>query len=96
MPAACAGWPSQAPPPAHRLRCARSVPTLHPPPPTASLARPQARKKVQENGWRNVTVVEGDACQWAPPQGQATLVTFSYSLSSEPWLRATPPRGACD
>lgn len=43
----------------------------------------QARLKVREQGWSNVTVVEADACQWAPPEGCATLVTFSYSLSSE-------------
>jgi len=42
----------------------------------------QARKKVAERGWKNVTIVEADACQWAPPEGCATLVTFSYSLSS--------------
>ena len=30
-----------------------------------------------------MTVVEGDACQFAPPEGKATLVTFSYSLTSE-------------
>ncbi len=29
-----------------------------------------------------MTIVEADACQWAPPEGCATLVTFSYSLSS--------------
>lgn len=44
----------------------------------------QARKKVVTKGWDNVFVVEGDACAFAPPEGTATLVTFSYSLSSMP------------
>jgi len=43
----------------------------------------QAQLKVKEKGWKNVTVVEADACQFVPPEGTATLVTFSYSLSSE-------------
>ena len=47
------------------------------------LIPPQAKKKVAEKGWKNVEVVEGDACQFAPPEGAATLVTFSYSLTSE-------------
>jgi hypothetical protein len=43
----------------------------------------QAKKKVDAKGWNNVTVVEGDACTFAPPSGEkVTLVTFSYSLSS--------------
>ncbi len=42
----------------------------------------QARLKVTAKGWTNVHVVEGDACTFTPP-GQATCVTFSYSLSSE-------------
>eukprot|EP00884_Botryococcus_braunii_P001650 jgi/Botrbrau1/11486/Bobra.0360s0013.1 len=44
----------------------------------------QARKKVIENKWTNVKVCEGDACTFAPPEGKATLVTFSYSLSMIP------------
>lgn len=44
----------------------------------------QARKKVASNGWKNVNVVEGDACSFVPSTGTATLVTFSYSLSSKP------------
>lgn len=43
----------------------------------------QARRKVVTKGWNNVFVVEGDACAFTPPEGVATLVTFSYSLSSE-------------
>ena len=45
----------------------------------------QARRKVEAKGWKNVVVVEGDACTFAPPADEkATLVTFSYSLSSKP------------
>jgi hypothetical protein len=43
----------------------------------------QAKKKVDANGWKNVVVVEGDACTFKPPAEKVTLVTFSYSLSSE-------------
>ena len=43
----------------------------------------QAKAKVAAKGWTNVHVVEGDACEFAPPEGAASLVTFSYSLSSE-------------
>ena len=42
----------------------------------------QAKQKVQQKGWTNVHVIEGDACTFQPPEGIATLVTFSYSLSS--------------
>ncbi len=44
-----------------------------------------AKKKAKTKGWKNVHVIEGDACQFQPPgpPGQVTLVTFSYSLSSE-------------
>lgn len=41
-----------------------------------------AKNKAKEKGWKNVHVVEGDACAFSPPEGTATLVTFSYSLSS--------------
>ena len=40
-----------------------------------------ARKKVEENGWDNVHIVEKDACRFTPEEGRADLVTFSYSLS---------------
>ena len=43
----------------------------------------QARKKKVSKGWTNVHVIEGDACAFTPPEGTATLVTFSYSLSSK-------------
>ena len=49
----------------------------------------QARKKVTDKGWSNVHVVEGDACNFTPPEGTATLVTFSYSLSSRFFERVT-------
>ena len=42
-----------------------------------------AKKKAKAKGWKNVHVIEGDACKFQPPEGNASLVTFSYSLSSE-------------
>jgi hypothetical protein len=53
------------------------MPCLLPCPPV------QAKRKVAEKGWQNVTVVEGDACTFVPPEGTANLVSFSYSLSSK-------------
>ncbi|CAL5226880.1 g9753 [Coccomyxa viridis] len=45
----------------------------------------QARRKVEAKGWKNVVVVEGDACTFVPPKDEkASLVTFSYSLSMIP------------
>lgn len=43
----------------------------------------QAKLKVKSKGWKNVHVVEGDACHFQVPQGEASLITFSYSLSSK-------------
>jgi betaine lipid synthase len=43
----------------------------------------QSRLKVKANGWKNVHVIEGDACEFVVPEGAADLITFSYSLSSE-------------
>lgn len=43
----------------------------------------QAKLKVKAKGWQNVHVVEGDACEFRVPEGEATLITFSYSLSSK-------------
>ena len=43
----------------------------------------QAKRKVEQKSWDNVHVVEADACTFQPPEGIATLVTFSYSLSSK-------------
>lgn len=42
-----------------------------------------ARQKAVARGWKNVVVVEGDACTFKPKE-VATLVTFSYSLSMIP------------
>ncbi len=42
-----------------------------------------AKAKVQQKGWKNVHVVEADATLFNPPENTITLVTFSYSLSSE-------------
>ena len=45
-----------------------------------------AREKVAMNGWTNVEVVEADVCDFKPDETPATLVTFSYSLSSNALL----------
>jgi betaine lipid synthase len=42
-----------------------------------------ARKKVNKRGWDNVEVVEADVCDFEPEDKPATLITFSYSLSSK-------------
>jgi len=48
-----------------------------------------ARKRVAARGWKNVTVVEGDATAWRPEEGLADVVTFSYSLTMIPdWFKA--------
>lgn len=52
----------------------------------------QAGEKVKAKGWTNVTVVEADACTFEPPEGTASLVTFSYSLSSAFLLAASSNR----
>eukprot|EP00210_Caulerpa_lentillifera_P002059 g1974.t1 len=45
----------------------------------------EAEKKVIENQWQNVEVVEKDACTFTLPDDQtANLITFSYSLSMIP------------
>jgi betaine lipid synthase len=41
-----------------------------------------AKRKAKAKGWKNVHVVEADACAFTPPEGAATLITFSYSLTS--------------
>ena len=48
----------------------------------------EAKKKAKENGWENVTVVEADACEFSPDEDKATLVTFSYSLSSTYFIQS--------
>lgn len=62
--------------PLHRFKAIYVVDLCH------SLCE-QAKKKVQHKGWKNVHVVEGDACTFQPAEGIASLVTFSYSLSSK-------------
>lgn len=55
---------------------------------TPSLCR-VAEEKVKARGWTNVEIVEGDACTFKPKE-KATLVTFSYSLSSESCKQCAP------
>lgn len=53
----------------------------------------QARQKVISKDWENVTVIEGDACQFRIPDNDtAQLVTFSYSLSMIPPFHAVIDR----
>ncbi len=48
-----------------------------------------ARKRFSDNGWQHVEAVEADATTWQPPEGQADVVTFSYSLTMIPdWFSA--------
>lgn len=42
----------------------------------------QAEMKVKAKNWDNVHVIEADACKFALTESKATLITFSYSLSS--------------
>jgi len=42
-----------------------------------------ARKNVKQRGWTNVEVFEADVCEFKPETAPATLITFSYSLSSK-------------
>lgn len=43
-----------------------------------------ATKKIEEQGWTNVHVVQHDACKFDLEEGSADLITFSYSLSMIP------------
>lgn len=48
-----------------------------------------ARKRSQDRGWSNVEAVEADATRFQPAEGQADVVTFSYSLTMIPdWFAA--------
>ena len=50
-----------------------------------------ARKRVEENDWKNVSLVVGDACDTSEMShltGQCDVVTFSYSLTMIPDWRA--------
>lgn len=43
-----------------------------------------AKKRVKENGWKNVYIICADACDFELPHKEADLITFSYSLSMIP------------
>lgn len=46
-------------------------------------------QRIAENGWTNVEAVQADATRFRPPEGQADVVTFSYSLTMIPdWFAA--------
>ena len=48
-----------------------------------------ATDRFQQRGWTNVEAVEADATKFRPPEGQADVVTFSYSLTMIPdWFAA--------
>lgn len=48
-----------------------------------------ARGRVRSRGWSNVEPVLADATTFAPPEGHADVVTFSYSLTMIPdWVAA--------
>ncbi len=48
-----------------------------------------ARRRIDEHGWTNVEAVEADATTFRPAEGQADIVTFSYSLTMIPdWFAA--------
>lgn len=48
-----------------------------------------AGRRVAERGWTNIETVEADATTYRPPEGQADVVTFSYSLTMIPdWFAA--------
>jgi S-adenosylmethionine-diacylgycerolhomoserine-N-methlytransferase len=46
-------------------------------------------KRAAARGWQNVEAVTADATTWRPPEGEADVVTFSYSLTMIPdWFAA--------
>ncbi|MEL7496101.1 MAG: class I SAM-dependent methyltransferase [Planctomycetota bacterium] len=48
-----------------------------------------AAERFQERGWSHAEAVEADATKWQPNEGQADVVTFSYSLTMIPdWFAA--------
>jgi S-adenosylmethionine-diacylgycerolhomoserine-N-methlytransferase len=48
-----------------------------------------ASRRIEQRGWTNVELVEADVTTFTPPQGQADVVTFSYSLTMIPdWFAA--------
>lgn len=50
----------------------------------------QAKKRVQKNGWKNISLIHEDATNFRLPEGQsADYVSFSYSLTMIPnWYSA--------
>jgi S-adenosylmethionine-diacylgycerolhomoserine-N-methlytransferase len=65
-----------------RLRAARIVDLS-----SALLA--VARKRIEARGWRNVSAVNADVTTYTPDEGQADVITFSYSLTMIPdWFAA--------
>ncbi len=54
-----------------------------------AIAAESRRGSIQIDGWNNVETVEADATRFRPPEGQADVVTFSYSLTMIPdWFAA--------
>lgn len=48
-----------------------------------------ADRRIAQRGWTNVAAVEADATRYRPPEGQADVVSFSYSLTMIPdWFGA--------
>lgn len=48
-----------------------------------------ARRRIADRGWENVEAVEADATKFRPDEGDADVVTFSYSLTMIPdWFAA--------
>lgn len=48
-----------------------------------------AAERFKQHGWSHVEAIEADATKWQPPEGQADVVTFSYSLTMIPdWFAA--------
>ena len=48
-----------------------------------------ARARIEQHGWKHVEAVEADATAYRPEEGQADVVTFSYSLTMIPdWFAA--------
>jgi len=48
-----------------------------------------ARRRAERRGWTNVETVEADVTTFRPAEGQADVVTFSYSLTMIPdWFAA--------
>lgn len=48
-----------------------------------------AEERIASAGWKNTMAVHADGTRFVPPEGQADVVTFSYSLTMIPdWYRA--------